>query len=64
LGTASWRFPRGEAIIPPDAALVVKWRKAGGKVGTFEVNACFFEQVLHSEGIATSDFVPRRRRVS
>jgi AraC family transcriptional regulator len=42
--------------IPPDPPFVVKWRKAGGRVGTFEVNPCFFEQVLHSAGIATSDF--------
>src|SRR5262245_54787896 len=42
-------IPPDKAIIPPDTAFVVKWRKAEGMVGTFEVNAWFFEQVLHSE---------------
>jgi hypothetical protein len=49
-------IPPDKGIIPPDAPFVVKWRKAGGRVGTFEVNTCFFEQVLDSAGIATTDF--------
>jgi AraC-like DNA-binding protein len=41
---------------PPDNAFVVKWRKAGSGVWTFEVNACFFEQVMKTAGIGASDF--------
>jgi AraC-like DNA-binding protein len=47
---------RISSIIPPNRAFRLSWRRAAGRVGTFEVHPRFFEEVLRRSDIAADNF--------
>jgi len=47
---------RISSMIPPNRAFRLSWRRAAGRVCTFEVHPRFFEKVLHSSKIAFANF--------
>ena len=54
---------RISTIMPPHTPFVLNWRRAAGRLGTFEVHPRFFEQTLRRAGLAAARFqaVPRAR---
>ena len=53
---------RVSSIIPANRAFRLSWRRAAGRVGTFELHPRFFEKVLHRSKIAVASFAAYRPR--
>ena len=47
---------RISSVIPPNRPFLLSWRRAAGRVGTFEVHPRFFEEVLRRSDIAATGF--------
>jgi AraC family transcriptional regulator len=56
---------RISSIIPPNRPVLFSWRQAAGRIGSFEVEPRFFEEVLRRSGIPTTSLsrVPSPRFV-